>query len=95
MLINLEQNVKEEKKNEIFGISVISSSSSVAVIVLTSLIYVQAQNISTVELLESQNEVKIIDLRSQYHREVEGYIPGSVLVPDNLDKEETKAFIKE
>ena len=64
-------------------------------LIFTSLIYVQAQNISTVELLETQDEVKIIDLRSQYHREVEGYIPGSLLVPDNLDKEETKAFIKE
>ena len=64
-------------------------------LILTSLIYVQAQNISTVELLESQDEVKIIDLRSQYHREVEGYIPGSLLVPNDLDKEEIETFIKE
>ena len=55
-----------------------------------------AQNnkeISTASLIDLQNQIQILDFRSNYDRELNGYIPNSILFPENLNEENTDLFI--
>ena len=55
-----------------------------------------AQNnkeISTESLIDLQNQIQILDFRSNYDRELNGYISNSILIPENLNEENTDLFI--
>ena len=41
--------------------------------------YALFKNVSTDALIELKNEVQMLDFRSEYHREIYGYISGSIL----------------
>ena len=45
-------------------------------------------------LLKGRDQYKIIDFRSDYERELNGYIAGSILIPSN-ESEEGLKLIKE
>ena len=50
---------------------------------------IQANNeevLNVNQLLSVIDEVKLLDFRKEYSHELDGFIPGSLLIPDVIDK---------
>jgi len=56
--------------------------------------YALFKNVSSDALFQLKNEVQMLDFRSEYDREIFGYISGSILVPQGLNEDEIENFIE-
>ena len=60
-----------------------------SVLILQIIHIVCAQDIiSSQELKENRENYEIIDFRSTFERELDGFISGSILVPENTNEED-------